>query len=506
MRITKKNHNLLILITLGFVSELLYMAIYVTGNIGLNIRIFLLIYACLFILYWTAFSRFARGSGTRKEEDKGISGNWLRSFSSQPVVAAQLKNSEIVTIAVLFGIIFRLTLLLSQPGLSEDVYRYVWDARVSENGINPYRYAPDAGELSHLQDEKIYPNINHKEIPTIYPPVLQAVFSAAHSIRPTIQGIKSVFVFFDLCTALVLFLIIRCLGLNASLLLIYLWNPLLIVEVAGSGHAEPVGIFFLMLSLLLVLKGYIRISTILLSFSFLTKFLSLLFLPVFIYMRRAGKGTLIGIFVTVTVLLYLPFIDAGANLFSALRIYSEKWQFNGSVFSVLKWLFEILLPDWAVTAIMIWPFNMGSDVLTIATRRTDLALHLSKLIIAVFILWQYRMYLTRYKKDFQAGNIRIFRFGLLFIGMVIILGPTVHPWYLCWLIPFLTLVPNSAGIWLTGLIILSYWILVDYTATGIWRETVWIRMLEYIPFYAMLFKQRLRDAGFKKGMFLTAHN
>ena len=40
------------------------------------------------------------------------------------------------------AIVFRLTLLGSQPSLSDDVYRYVWDGRVQLSGINPYLHPP----------------------------------------------------------------------------------------------------------------------------------------------------------------------------------------------------------------------------------------------------------------------------------------------------------------------------------------------------------------------------
>lgn len=54
----------------------------------------------------------------------------------------------------------RLALLLAEPYLSNDIYRYIWDGRVQAAGINPYRYMPAAPELAHLRDAAIFPNIN----------------------------------------------------------------------------------------------------------------------------------------------------------------------------------------------------------------------------------------------------------------------------------------------------------------------------------------------------------
>ena len=40
------------------------------------------------------------------------------------------------------GIVLRAYVLLFDPLLSSDIYRYVWDGRVQAAGINPYRYFP----------------------------------------------------------------------------------------------------------------------------------------------------------------------------------------------------------------------------------------------------------------------------------------------------------------------------------------------------------------------------
>src|SRR5687767_6013606 len=49
-----------------------------------------------------------------------------------------------------FALLFRLLMLQTTPSLSDDIYRYVWDGRVQQAGINPYRYPPAAIELSDL--------------------------------------------------------------------------------------------------------------------------------------------------------------------------------------------------------------------------------------------------------------------------------------------------------------------------------------------------------------------
>ncbi|MFB6263588.1 MAG: hypothetical protein ABEL76_08185, partial [Bradymonadaceae bacterium] len=84
----------------------------------------------------------------------------------------------------------RLLLLPRDPLLSDDIYRYVWDGRVGWAGINPFEYAPDAEALSRLRDAEIWPRINHRSVPTIYPPGAQFVFQLNAALGGGTIGMK----------------------------------------------------------------------------------------------------------------------------------------------------------------------------------------------------------------------------------------------------------------------------------------------------------------------------
>ena len=77
---------------------------------------------------------------------------------------------KLTGIIIILAILFRLCLIPSDPAvLSKDMYRYIWDGRVQHRGINPYLYPPQADELKNLRDNLIFPNINRKDYPTLYP-------------------------------------------------------------------------------------------------------------------------------------------------------------------------------------------------------------------------------------------------------------------------------------------------------------------------------------------------
>lgn len=66
------------------------------------------------------------------------------------------------------------------------------------------------------------------------------------------------------------------------------------------------------------------------------------------------------------------------------------------------------------------------------------------------------------------------------------LTPTLHPWYLTWIIPLLCFYFNRAWIILTGSIVFCYTVLIEFNRTGIWQEIHWLKLPEYLPFYLML--------------------
>ena len=58
------------------------------------------------------------------------------------------------------AILLRAYVLLFDPLLSSDIYRYIWDGKVQAAGISPYRYLPADEALAFLRDGAIFPNIN----------------------------------------------------------------------------------------------------------------------------------------------------------------------------------------------------------------------------------------------------------------------------------------------------------------------------------------------------------
>ena len=352
---------------------------------------------------------------------------------------------------VLFGVLFRITLLFSPPGLSDDVYRYLWDGRVQAAGINPYAYPPASGELAFLRDDAVFPRVNHPDVPTIYPPLAQIFFEICYLVYPSILTLKTALVLFDLLTAWFLLGLIRLYDQHPGQLLIYLWHPLLLVEVAGNGHIDAMGVAFMVFAFLyLQVGGYARAFAAL-ALSCLSKFFAICLVPVFwrwICGRtaRSSEGRLpagfrpqtvwpVVIFAAIMAVGYLPYREAGENLFAGLLVYAEHWSFNAPVFYILSHLFES--PFWARAVIAV--LFAGAVILFTFSRMPPI----------------------------QAG--------FFLVGAFLLLTPTLHPWYAIWIIPFMVFYRQPAWLIFTGLIAISYQVLIKYASEGIWEEAVWVK-------------------------------
>nr|MCK5408130.1 hypothetical protein [Candidatus Krumholzibacteria bacterium] len=80
----------------------------------------------------------------------------------------------------------------------------------------------------------------------------------------------------------------------------------------------------------------------------------------------------------------------------------------------------------------------------------------------------------------------LMRFAFVVIATALLVAPTLYPWYIIWVIPFLCFYRNRAWILFTGIVFLSYWVW-EISAVGVKWELPWsLLAVEYIPFYGLL--------------------
>lgn len=365
------------------------------------------------------------------------------------VISRRCGTGGVTLFIVLAGLLFRASLVLSPPHLSTDVYRYVWDGRVQEAGINPYLYPPSSPELSHLRDEAVYPRINRKDYPTVYPAGAQLLFRLfAAGGGDSVSAIKALMSLFDALTILLLLALIQLVGARSELVLLYAWNPLVVHEISQNGHLEGVTIFFIVLALLLHLAERRAWGVVALAVAASLKLYPALLLPALLNRGERIRGA--ALFSICFAAAYLPYLDAPERITGFLPRYFT-WdyeRFNLALRPLLAKLFPAL------------SYGLLSGLMVLALGVAGLAV------------------LLRHKPP---GG--VIGSGSLMMGLMLILMPVaLHPWYVLPLVAFQPLLPSPAWILFSCAVPLSY---LKYTSEA-GMVPRWVLAVEYLPLFLLL--------------------
>jgi hypothetical protein len=138
--------------------------------------------------------------------------------------------------------------------------------------------------------------------------------------------------------------------------LAYLWNPLILTELAAEGHNDALMIFFSLAAVAAAIVGRPAISLIAQLLGALSKYLSVLFLPAqltFLWRtRRSGARLALQIaaaLTVITVILAVLYAPLWAGLHSFDGIVNRTYPFGSvTVFGVLRWILKhTSLEPWA---------------------------------------------------------------------------------------------------------------------------------------------------------------
>jgi len=208
-----------------------------------------------------------------------------------------------------FGITIRIYVLLFDPLLSSDIYRYIWDGRVQAAGINPYRYFPAHGALAFLRDATIFPNINRADFAlTIYPPVAQFFFLIVTRIGESVTAMRLALLGCELVTVILINRFLRRMNRPATRIVAYVWHPLPLWEIASSGHVDALMVALMLLGLWVALTGHALRGAVLITFSMLVKPIAA---PVLAGIWRPWDLKMPLLVTAAIALSYLPYLSVG---------------------------------------------------------------------------------------------------------------------------------------------------------------------------------------------------
>jgi len=207
------------------------------------------------------------------------------------------------------GFVLRAYVLLFEPLLSSDIYRYIWDGRVLAAGINPYRYFPSHEALAFLRDEAIFPHINRADFAvTIYPPVAQFFFFLVTRIGESVTVMRLALLGCESITVMLIMVLLRRVNRPMTGVVAYFWHPLPLWEIANSGHVDALMVALMLLGLWVALTGRALRGAIAITFSVLVKPIAA---PALAGVWRPWDLKMPLVVIATIALCYLPYLSVG---------------------------------------------------------------------------------------------------------------------------------------------------------------------------------------------------
>jgi hypothetical protein len=408
---------------LGALHEAGWIALYTVGPLRDSTVPFLILILSLFVLCFFSFLRI------------------------------RLADTPSTVLVLLFALLFRLTLLPAVPHQSEDVYRYLWDARVASQGFDPFGYAPEAVELRYLRDATVYPMLNSKPYVTAYPPVSQVLFRLSVGLfGESVVAMKSVFSLLEFGALLIAWRLLAGMKRPLRPLILMAWNPFFIFEFSHSGHSDSGMIFLILLSVYLIHRSKPSWALVTFAGAVLAKLHPALWFP--LYLRLAGwKAAAAGIAAGAGVAAVYFTPESLIRYVKSLGLYYRLFEFNAGIHYLLRYIGRAL-------------YDASWDQLT--------GPYLAAVLLAVSLLiW--RSFPVR---DAEA----LLHAGFWVMTADLCLSTTVHPWYLSWAALALPVFPYAFMFYWTGASLLSY---MAYQYRPVFEPT-WVLLVEYLPMYALM--------------------
>jgi hypothetical protein len=349
-------------------------------------------------------------------------------------------SRRVVVIGLVLAAVWHIAFLRVPPGADDDIRRYVWDGRMQRLGYNPYIVVPSDPALGALHTPETR-TLNNPDVPSPYPAGAQLFFRAVSAIHESIFALKVAFVVCDLAIVFVLLDMLRCSGQGAHWVLAYAWNPLLAIEVAGSGHIDIVGVLLLLVSFAALERRWRTVAALAFGLAVAVKFLPIVLLPLYWRRVRVRDAALAAV---VFGLLYVPFLTHpflthGRIPIGSLGTYVQSFRFNDPVFATLE--------------------RMAAPQLVVG---------LTVLVGFLTAIWL--------RRNSGAWSADAFAWPM---AASLLCAPVVYPWYLLWLLPFVRSASTLPIIIWTVSIIPTYYVWHLRTLGRPWLVPGWIMLLEY---------------------------
>ena len=339
------------------------------------------------------------------------------------------KHAPRAKYVLLAAIGFRLLYLPVLPSLSDDAYRYVWDGNTSAVGVSPFEQKPgDVHGPISSDDEILLHRMNSAEFYSVYPPASQFVFASASILSRILGGgwhlsyflIKGFYIIFDIGTVLILLRLV-----HPGAVVLYAWNPVVLIETAAQPHTESLLVFALILIVWKLREENDSGLGVLFGIAIWTKLYPILLLP---FLRKKVSGRILVELGVTSLLLWIPFYtpETFDNFQSSLRLYTSYFEFNAGLYYAVK--------------------QVG-----LLVASTDYSKIIGPVFQVLFMMVVPVLWIQAIRKSWSFEKAT-----LVLLTCFFVLSTTVHPWYLLPALALAVVVLERFPVW-------SYWLLALFS-------------------------------------------
>ncbi len=432
------------------------------------------------------------------------------------------------------AVLLRLTLLPSSLIQEVDIYRYLWDGLAANQGVSPFAYSPQqvieatagtahdeslrrlvaAGQASPDRTAILH-RVHYGHLPTIYPPVSQAVFAVAIWLTPNdatlalhLLVMKACLMVFDLGTLGLILALLQTLGRHPAWSIVYAWCPLVVKEFANSGHLDAVAVFWTTLACYLLVRMLVAHSplawqwqgalgaVVALALAVGAKLYAVVLAPLFLsacWRRLGWRATiaLAALWAILTLGLVWPLLPGGqskapehtARLAEktvdapavpgetttsaagdgsrGLTTFLTRWEMNDLVFLTLVENFRLQAtrPAHEQAWFVVLPERLRRWVIRPVARWGNVSEHVAAFFVArgltglAFILVAGWLVLRKPTRASVEGWLEA---AFLTLAWFWLLAPTQNPWYWIWAMPLLPFAKARAWLAVSGLTLVYY--------------------------------------------------
>ncbi|MBM3426262.1 MAG: DUF2029 domain-containing protein [Bacteroidetes bacterium] len=249
---------------------------------------------------------------------------------------------------LLLGILLRGCLFFFEPNWSEDGARFLWDGELLRLGHNPYLLTPSEWQAQRNEESslatQLFEKLNSPNYYSVYPPLNQALFwlgalAAQGSVAQGYLALQCLLLLGEIAVFYLLWSLLARFELPQKQILLYWFNPLVILEVVGNLHFEGLVLLFLLATLLNLSRQQLGWSGTFWGLAVGMKLLPLLFAPAFLFWKGVRNSPPFwGMAAGVLVLAFLPLVyrNAWENFFLSLQLYQGKFEFNASLYYLFR--------------------------------------------------------------------------------------------------------------------------------------------------------------------------